>query len=116
MGEWGSGKSSVVEMISRYLTHLEMERASKTLTVETLEPLAETYDQIRGKLAETGLLNLDLTMSRFPARQNLFRQWLASDERAAEADKYWMLLQIVDQKRHTIQVRFSPWLFLLERN
>ena len=29
MGEWGAGKSSVVEMTARYLTHLEMERACK---------------------------------------------------------------------------------------
>ena len=112
MGEWGSGKSSVVEMITRFLTHLEMERAGKTheQTLETLEPLAETYDKIRDKLAQSGLLNLDLNMSRFPVRRNLFRKWLDSDEQADAADRYWVLLQIVDQKRHTIQVRFSPWL------
>ncbi|WP_441252255.1 P-loop NTPase fold protein [Tardiphaga sp. 71_E8_N1_1] len=28
IGDWGSGKSSVIEMTMRYLTHLEMERVS----------------------------------------------------------------------------------------
>src|SRR6185437_11725725 len=29
LGDWGTGKSSVVELIVRYLRHIEMSRASK---------------------------------------------------------------------------------------
>jgi energy-coupling factor transporter ATP-binding protein EcfA2 len=50
MGEWGSGKSSVVEMTTRFLIHLEMERASNGTekhTLDSLEPLAETFDRVR---------------------------------------------------------------------
>src|ERR1041385_4203080 len=30
LGEWGSGKTSVINMICRYLLHLEMERTSQS--------------------------------------------------------------------------------------
>jgi hypothetical protein len=113
MGEWGSGKSSAVEMTTRFLTHLEMERASKApekQTLDSLEPLAEAFDKVRDKVAELDLSNLDLSMAHYVYRRNLFRSWLGDQEEADRADRYWILLQAIQKQRHTLQIRFSPWL------
>jgi hypothetical protein len=113
MGEWGSGKSSVVEMTTRFLIHLEMERASQApekQTIESLEPLAEAFDKVRDKIAEYDPLNLNLSMAHYVYRRNLFRSWLGGEEEADRADRYWTLLQTIQKERHTLQIRFSPWL------
>jgi predicted KAP-like P-loop ATPase len=113
MGEWGSGKSSAVEMTTRFLTHLEMERASNApekQTLDSLEPLAEAFDKVRDKVAELDLSNLDLSMAHYVYRRNLFRSWLGDQEEADRADRYWILLQAIQKQRHTLQIRFSPWL------
>lgn len=116
IGEWGSGKSSVVEMMLRHLTHIEMERASKKNpsggleSLDTLEELSEVYDLIRDRVATYDAANLDLSSTRYGYRIDLFEKWLDSIENGKKADKYWNLLDSVDNHRHTIQLRFSPWL------
>lgn len=77
IGEWGAGKSSVVEMTLRYLTHLELEReSSRTLasepgaateTLETLESLAEAYDLIREKVEAYAATNQDFSKVSYSA-------------------------------------------------
>jgi len=109
-GEWGAGKSSVVEMASRFLTHLEMERASQGETLNSLENFAETFDAIRGKVAEFDLLDRDFSMARRAYRRDLFRSWLGNDNAAHEAEIYYDLLLSIQSKPRTLQVRFSPWL------
>ncbi len=113
MGEWGAGKSSVVEMTARYLTHLEMERASKPAGSETLaslEVLAETYDQVRDKIAELDRQGLNFRMARPEYRQEVFDRWLGDKNQALRTDRYWKLLKEIEQTPRTIQIRFSPWL------
>jgi predicted KAP-like P-loop ATPase len=100
-------------MTTRFLTHLEMERASKTPSKETLdslEDLAEAFDQVRDRITEFDFANLDFSMARCSYRHELFYSWLGNEEDAKKADCYWTLLQAVENNRHTIQVRFSPWL------
>jgi predicted KAP-like P-loop ATPase len=120
IGEWGAGKSSVIEMTLRYLTHLEMERESKrgqakddgleTETLDTIEPLAEIYDLIRDRVAAYDTSNQAFSKARYDYRLALFRTWLGTAEDAAKANTYWNLLQRVQNNRRTTLVRFSPWL------
>lgn len=122
IGEWGSGKSSVIEMILRSLTHLEMERtgnsiiknipelASAPSTLEALENFAETYDLIRDKIEIFDQKNSDFSKAHYKFRHQLFRESLKSSEEAIKADIYWQLLEAVRSSPKTIQVRFSPWL------
>jgi hypothetical protein len=46
LGEWGSGKTSVIELIVRYLRHIEMERASKHALLGEAQPFPVTLDQL----------------------------------------------------------------------
>jgi KAP family P-loop domain len=46
VGEWGAGKTSVIELIVRYLRHIEMERASRHQLVGESQPSPQTIDQI----------------------------------------------------------------------
>jgi predicted KAP-like P-loop ATPase len=120
LGEWGSGKSSVVELALRFLTHLEMERASHTIllgdsnpvqqSLDQLEELATTFDKIRDRVTAYDSLNLNFPAAQRNYRLNLFQSWLRSDSDALNADRYWRLQQKIDERRRTIQVRFSPWL------
>src|SRR5262245_10164847 len=103
IGEWGAGKSSVIEMTLRYLTHLELERESQRAhtndpgaaveTLETLEALAESYDSIRERITTYEASNLDLTKAHYRYRLDLFQTWLGTVDDATRADKYWILLE-----------------------
>ena len=56
LGEWGSGKTRVINLVCRYLLHLEMERASQSplgfeaapslRTLAQLEEMAEAFEPI----------------------------------------------------------------------
>lgn len=112
-GEWGSGKSSAVEMTARYLIHLEMERASKpgdAQSLATLETFAEAYDPLRERLIEFDQQELNFRMARPEYRQDLFERWLGDRTQAVQANQYWTLLKQVEDAPQTIQIRFSPWL------
>jgi predicted KAP-like P-loop ATPase len=120
LGKWGLGKSSVLELTLRYLTHLEMERASRAtlwgdngpdpMSLEEIEDRAAIFDKVRDKVAAYDELNLDITAAQRGYVLDLFKSWLRDDDQAAYADKYWRLYCKIEQRRRTIQVRFSPWL------
>src|ERR1700694_4079413 len=71
LGEWGSGKSSVIELIVRYLRHIEMARASSNAilddlkaapkSLDDLEAMSEVYEKIEARILEMGALNRNLT-------------------------------------------------------
>jgi predicted KAP-like P-loop ATPase len=119
-GKWGLGKSSVLEMTLRYLVHLEMERASQSTllgekspqpkTLEELEKLANSFDQVRDKIIAYDKINLNVTAAQRSHQFDLFLGWLRNREKAAEADRYWRLLRKIEENRRTIQIRFSPWI------
>lgn len=121
-GEWGSGKTSLIEMVCRYLRHVEMERASNEparweteahpKSINELEEMAEIFERV-----EPVLLDLDQfykyqggVRTERDARWKELRRYLESDDEADIADRYWRLQQQAEQGAHTIIVRFSPWL------
>lgn len=120
VGEWGAGKSSVVEMIIRHLTHLEMERASREVLwgdtqatphdLAEIESLAEVFDTIKLRVDEYNTLDLNFSATQRLYSKNIFQSWLRSDAQTDQADKYWRLLCKINEHRRTTIVRFSPWL------
>lgn len=120
IGEWGSGKTSVIELIVRYLRHLEMQRATHhqligdarpiPQTVNEIEDLAIEFDKIRLRVETLDALNLDATKWQREFRWSQFRSWLDSDTATDAADRYWRLKLQVDANPRTVVVRFSPWL------
>lgn len=114
-GPWGSGKSSVIEMTLRHLTHLEIERATADsngafYTLDAIETLAEAYDLAKDELAKYVNDNLELSMARVNHLQTLFNRWLDSPEEGKKAYTYWKLLRTIEHEPRIIQIRFSPWL------
>ncbi|MGM4991848.1 P-loop NTPase fold protein [Tardiphaga sp. 841_E9_N1_2] len=115
IGDWGAGKSSVIEMTLRHLTHIEMERVAalaseEPQTLDALEKLADVYDIIRDRVDVYDVSGFNFSNTRFDYRVDQFKKWLESEEEAKKADTYWKLLQTTEGQRRTIQVRFSPWL------
>jgi predicted KAP-like P-loop ATPase len=120
LGKWGLGKSSVLEMTLRFLTHLEMQRASELtllgdaspqpIDINQIEELAIIFDKVRDRITAYDGLNLNITAAQRSYQLGLFRSWLRDDEEANSADRYWRLYRKIEDQRRTIQVRFSPWL------
>lgn len=120
VGEWGSGKTSVIELIRRYLLHIEMERASQTplpgyadaapRTIDQLEEMAETFERIEERIASIEAANKDTTRWERTSRRSDFEYWLRSAASAAIAEHYWQLKLRVRGDPRTIVVPFSPWL------
>src|SRR5690242_19722162 len=71
LGDWGAGKTSVIELIARYLRHIEMSRGSEGLllddalperkSIEDLEAMSEVYERIEPRIVAMGALNKNLT-------------------------------------------------------
>jgi predicted KAP-like P-loop ATPase len=120
IGEWGSGKTSVIELIVRYLRHIEMERASRLprltelqinpKTVSQLEEMAGTYERIHPRIAALEAQNKNLTYWERVNQLGKFRQWFETEEEANIADEYWQIKLRAESQPHTITLRFSPWL------
>lgn len=119
-GEWGSGKTSVLRLVRRYLLHVEMERASeKPLNWETnaapktlaeLDAMADTFEHVAPQIASLEALNKDTARCSRDGRWRELRRWLDTDESAEIADRYWQLKNYVNAHPRTIVIPFSPWL------
>jgi KAP family P-loop domain len=120
LGNWGSGKTSVIELIIRYLRDVEMERASNQpllddevavpCSIEQIEAMSEVYERVEERVNSLKASNLNLTYWERVRRIDDFRRWLGSEQEARSADRYWRLKCAVEIRRRTIVVRFSPWL------
>jgi predicted KAP-like P-loop ATPase len=118
-GEWGSGKTSLIEMICRYLRHIEMERTSKSAlgweatavpkTVAELEDMAEIYERVEPTIAALDA-HYNVARATQDSRWRTIRALLASDQETDIADRYWRLRERADADARTIILRFSPWL------
>lgn len=119
-GEWGSGKTSVIELVRRYLLHIEMERASQTplllddvavpKTIAELDKMADIFAPVSSRILAMELLDQDVTQWEHTNRLRDFNQWLSSPEDVAAVDHYWQLKIRAEARRRTIIVPFSPWL------
>jgi predicted KAP-like P-loop ATPase len=120
LGEWGSGKTSVIQLICRYLLHLEMERASHSpmgfetiaspTTLLELEEMAETFEAVEPRIAHYFMLNKDIARAGRDARWRELRRWVGEDSTADAAYRYWQLKNTVETHGRTVIVHFSPWL------
>ena len=119
-GEWGSGKTSVIELVVRYLRHIEMERASQVpilndrganpRTIAELEAMSSSFEVLEHHVKAMEAVNKNVTYWQKLNRVDQFRRWSASDEAAQDADRYFELKLRVDANPRTIVQRLSPWL------
>jgi predicted KAP-like P-loop ATPase len=119
-GPWGSGKTSIVELVARYLRYIEMERASHEpvadddvavpKTIVQLDEMSLVFGKIAGRIEALDAGGANLTYWQRVDRIKDFQRWLGNDDEAEIADRYWKLKLEVDENPRTLVVRFSPWL------
>ncbi len=114
IGEWGSGKSSVVELTLRFLRHKEMAlmHAGKDqeISLSELDVMSERFARIEPVITSLEAENRDATLWERTHRDREFLRLCGSAEDAEIASQYWALLRKVQEKPRNIVVRFSPWL------
>ncbi len=120
IGEWGSGKSSVIELTTRFLRHQEMADCSQTVSIGNdppeassfadIEDMADVFDLIEQNVANLESADLNLLLWERTHRHREFTQWLQSEERAHFAYRYWRFKHHINLYPRNIVIRFSPWL------
>lgn len=120
VGEWGSGKSSVIELTLRFLRHIDMARVAEpprygingfdACNVGKLEAMAGAFEKVEQRIADMEALNLNLVLWERSHRGKTFLKWLGSEEEGSNAYEYWRRKRIVDLNPRNIVIRFSPWL------
>jgi predicted KAP-like P-loop ATPase len=120
LGDWGSGKSSVIELIVRYLRHIEMMSASnrpilreanaQPRSLDDLEDMSFVYEKIEPRVFAMAQPNRNLTHWERSNRRQEFARWLGSSSEAEIADRYFQLKLDVESRPRNVVVRFSPWL------
>ena len=118
-GQWGSGKTSLIELIIGYLAHIEMERLSgltlpgetpKPVSLPELEEFAAKYGEAIQRVNECETQGYGVETWNYRFRANVLRTLVHSKDDAEEAERYWRLIQRLEENPRTIVVRFSPWL------
>lgn len=114
-GAWGSGKTSVINMMAEHLLHLEIERHShhtnfyhdsgRVLTCDRLAELAPIEAKIPDYpiTVDYEYFTLDVV------KRGLCRQGAESED-ADEIYRYFRLKKIVQERPRNLVVRFEPWL------
>lgn len=113
IGEWGSGKSSVIELVARFLRHEEMLRAEQVgepPSLQRLDEMSDLFTLAEDKIKLLEERNLNPSMWESGHRDREFRRWFNSDEDAETAFRYWRLKLAIEARPSNIVVRFSPWL------
>lgn len=119
-GEWGTGKTSLIELILWYLSAFKLrERSQNPLpgyaesepwTLEQLESMQADYNDVMPYLRRLDNDNKNTSILAYESRVSKYSDWLNSSERGERAAKYWRLTQYVEAEKPFIVVKFSPWL------
>lgn len=120
IGEWGSGKSSVIELTTRFLRHREIfdcckiikfgNDAAQEIDIDDIGRMADIYEKIEPNILLLEESGRNLLLWERTHRHKEFARWLGSEEEAESAYRYWKYKQNIDSNPRNIIVRFSPWL------
>lgn len=124
-GEWGSGKSSILNLIERRIRHLEMAaftleqpyRADGTiaaLEIAEIETRARIFQRVQ-TVADSFLRNGSVLVRR-PERIRAFIASGLSGEEAELAEQYFFIRSELAERPRTVVFRFNPWWFSVQDN
>jgi predicted KAP-like P-loop ATPase len=113
IGEWGAGKSSVIELTLRYLEHGEMIRLERGAppSLDDLEEMSRKFSRVKPITEELLAQKLNVDLWERHHRDREFRRACDSQEDSELALRYWHLKRWVENSPKNLVVRFSPWLF-----
>lgn len=117
-GKWGSGKSSVIELLCRELAFIDLRRMLEARIQSKLDTVPAAFDvetastaYQRVKHLITTLLNdgKDPSMWAKDSMRVAFGRILTTQHEVEAALIFWDLLSAVEKQGRTIILRFSPW-------
>jgi predicted KAP-like P-loop ATPase len=126
-GEWGSGKSSILNLVERRIVHREMatwtssgvykeDGIIRPLPVEEIENRAQIFRRVAGIAQSFADSKTDRILVRRPQRLQAFRANGLSSEEATAADEYLSIREEIRDNPRTICLRFNPWWFSGQEN
>jgi predicted KAP-like P-loop ATPase len=121
-GEWGSGKSSILNLIERRIRHLEMSALTveqpykpdgviSALDIAEIESRARLFRRVEATADSFSKSGLQRVLVRRPERIRAFGATGLSTEEAELAEDYFFLLSELAERPRTIVFRFNPWWF-----
>jgi predicted KAP-like P-loop ATPase len=119
-GDWGTGKSSVLRLIERYLLHIDMrqrlltplwwQQAGSEKTIEQIEEMALLYEKVEPDISIQRNSHSYLLSASMDFQLSICRKVLADDDAAKLALCYWHQKEKAVEDPRTVVVHFSPWL------
>lgn len=119
-GDWGTGKTSFIELILWYLKSAELQRISSEpfpghatihpVTVDELERMQADFEVVEPYILRTDADGRAPHMWAHDSLRAQFGKWIGSEERGNRAANYWQLLKQYNTNSKNLIVRFSPWL------
>src|ERR1700676_3952694 len=121
-GEWGSGKSSILNLIERRINHLEMAaftveqpyKADGTISpldIVEIESRARVFRRVEAVADSFSRNGPQRVLVRRPERVRAFIAAGLSAKEAELAEQYFFLRSELAERPRTIVFRFNPWWF-----
>ncbi|MGA0598884.1 KAP family P-loop NTPase fold protein [Enterovirga sp. CN4-39] len=120
IGGWGSGKTSLINLLSAALERFDLRRIDAAictrdpsvsrLSDDELEAGAMALARIRSSISDLYDSSRDLSLWEHHNQFAQFTSWLGNEQEAALAQRYLHLEQRLPREARTIILRFSPWL------
>jgi len=121
-GEWGSGKSTILNLVERRIDHLEMaaftvdqpykaDGAISTLDIVEIERRAGVFRRVETVADSFSRGGLQRVLVRRPERIRAFVAAGLSAAHAELAEQYFFLRTELAERPRTIVFRFNPWWF-----
>lgn len=118
LGEWGTGKSSVIELVCRNLEQIEALRFISEnenaelyeINNDNIEIYASLYDDVSHLLIEKVIGGSSPSLWERSNQSAAFNTILRDTDKSEQASQYWSLLCALKPHRRTQIVKFNPWL------
>lgn len=111
-GDWGTGKTSLLELILYYLKRTSvLAQTSQHIHLEEYDDAYIPYSEVEYIVEDLHRANKNPSMSRAHI-QGLFEKHLNDEYASANAFQMWLACEEERKEPRFIVLRFSPWVFV----